>query len=75
MKRLLILLIPGIFLAACAHKSVNMPNPASLYCEELGGKTTIKNGENGQVGFCVFSDGVEIEEWQLYRRAHPQLTL
>ncbi|HLU02120.1 MAG TPA: DUF333 domain-containing protein [Advenella sp.] len=75
MKRLLVLLIPGIFLTACAHTSVNLPNPASLYCEESGGKIAIKNGENGQIGVCSFPNGWEIEEWELYRRAHPQLTL
>lgn len=75
MKRRLVLLIPAIFLAACAQRTVGLPNPASLNCEELGGKIMIKNSQKGQVGICILPQGTAIEEWELYRQTHPQLTL
>lgn len=72
MKQLLVLLIPGMFLTACAQQSVGMANPASVYCKEKGGTLTIKDTEKGQIGICKLSDSTEIEEWELYRRDHPQ---
>jgi len=48
-----------------------MANPASVYCQSLGGKTTIQTGDKGQYGMCHLPDGTQIEEWALYRRDHP----
>ncbi len=46
----------------------NMPNPASVHCIEQGGKLEIrKRPDGGEVGFCVFQDGSECEEWALFR--------
>lgn len=43
-------------------------NPASVYCEEQGGTVEIRTDESGgQVGYCVFSDGTEVEEWAYFR--------
>lgn len=45
-----------------------MANPASGYCEKLGGKseiTTLKTG--GQIGLCFFPNGRIFEEWTLFR--------
>lgn len=42
---------------------VGMPNPASMYCEEQGGKLEIRKGADGEAGYCMFSDGSECEEW------------
>jgi hypothetical protein len=44
-----------------------MPNPASAFCEERGGRVEIREGEGGQVGYCVFPDGSECEEWAFFR--------
>ncbi len=44
-----------------------MPNPASVFCEEQGGRVEIRAGEGGQVGYCVFPDGSECEEWAFFR--------
>ena len=45
-----------------------MPNPASVYCVENGGKLEIRSGKDGgQVGYCVFEDGSECEEWVFFR--------
>ncbi len=45
----------------------NMPNPASVYCEEQGGTVEIRENEAGQYGVCVFPDGGECDEWAFFR--------
>jgi putative hemolysin len=45
-----------------------MPNPASVFCEEHGGKLEIRTAVDGsQSGACVFPDGSECDEWAYYR--------
>ena len=44
-----------------------LPNPASVYCEEQGGTLEIRDEAGGQVGYCVFDDGSECEEWAFRR--------
>ncbi|MGC9333853.1 MAG: putative hemolysin [Anaerolineae bacterium] len=45
-----------------------LPNPASAYCEEQGGRLEIRtNDEGGEYGVCIFADGSECEEWAFYR--------
>lgn len=51
-----------------AEPVANMANPASVFCEEQGGKVIIKDGENGQVGYCQLADGTEVEEWEYFRQ-------
>lgn len=46
---------------------VGMPNPASVFCQQQGGKTEIRKGTDGEVGYCVFSDQSECEEWAFMR--------
>jgi len=47
---------------------VGMANPASLFCEDHGGKLNIEKGEGGgEIGICVFEDGRECEEWAFMR--------
>ncbi len=44
-----------------------MANPASEYCVGVGGTLEIRAQEDGgQYGVCIFSDGLECEEWALY---------
>jgi len=50
-----------------APTEVTMPNPASVFCEDQGGRIEIRAGEGGQVGYCVFPDGNECEEWAFFR--------
>jgi putative hemolysin len=46
----------------------NMPNPASVYCEEHGGKVELRQDASGGVaGICVFPDGSECDEWAYFR--------
>lgn len=49
---------------------VGMANPASVYCEKLGGKLVIQRTERGEIGICHLPDGTQIDEWVLFRRNH-----
>ena len=47
---------------------VNMPNPASVYCEQNGNKLEIRTAADGsQSGVCVFPDGSTCDEWTYFR--------
>ena len=51
-----------------AEAPIGMPNPASVFCEEQGGRLEIRTGaDGGQFGVCIFADGSECEEWAFYR--------
>jgi hypothetical protein len=51
-----------------AAPSANLPNPASVYCEEHGGVLEIRtDAEGNQAGVCVFPDGSECDEWAYFR--------
>ena len=52
------------------QRHVGLANPASVYCEKLGGKLIIQNTENGQIGMCHLPDGRVVEEWELFRSDH-----
>lgn len=48
--------------------AANLPNPASVYCEEQGNRLEIRTATDGsQSGVCVFSDGSECDEWAYFR--------
>ena len=54
--------------AATDASQPNMPNPASVYCEQNGNKLEIRTAADGsQYGICVFPDGSTCEEWAYYR--------
>lgn len=45
-----------------------LPNPASIYCMEQGGRLEFrKDKEGNEYGVCIFPDGSECEEWAFYR--------
>ena len=49
-------------------QSATLANPASVYCQEQGGKSQIITAEDGsQSGDCVFSDGSKCDEWAFFR--------
>jgi putative hemolysin len=66
-----------LWLVACAPgaveptadtgKPADMPNPASVYCEQQGGRVEMRTDADGIYGVCVFDDGGECEEWAYYR--------
>ncbi|CCN69223.1 DUF333 domain-containing protein [Vibrio nigripulchritudo] len=55
-----------------AESSLGMANPASVFCEESGGKVEIEDTASGQIGICVFEDGTRIEEWEYFRNHSPK---
>ena len=49
-------------------EDAEMANPASVYCEQYGGKLEIRTDDSGgQMGICIFADGSECEEWAYFR--------
>jgi putative hemolysin len=52
--------------------NTGLPNPASVHCEEVGGTLDIRpDASGGQVGYCIFPDKSECEEWALLRNQCP----
>jgi putative hemolysin len=51
------------------QKQIGMPNPASVYCIEQGGKLDIvtEASSGGEIGICKFTDGKSCEEWDFFR--------
>lgn len=49
-----------------AEESIQLPNPASFYCEQQGGILEIREMIGGQRGFCLFDDGSECDEWKFF---------
>lgn len=47
--------------------SIQIANPASVYCQEQGGKIEIIETAEGQAGQCVFNDGRKCDEWEFFR--------
>lgn len=76
----LILTLVLLLLAACVTPpptpvavstdtpQANMPNPASVFCEQQGYRLEIRTAADGsQTGVCVFPDGSECDEWAYFR--------
>ena len=66
----LIMIVGLMILSACAPApSAEMPNPASVFCEQNGGKLEMRqDASGGTAGICVFSDGSECDEWAYFRK-------
>lgn len=81
MKRIVTFTIMLMALTACTSFQVqtsdsagteipqpNMPNPASVYCEQNGNILEIRTAADGsQNGVCVFPDGSTCDEWAYFR--------
>lgn len=78
MKKFAILATTAVALTACAQtapeqKPIGMANPASVFCEQQGGKSVIrKNKDGSEYGACVFPNGKEVEEWEYFRANAPK---
>ena len=56
------------FESAATEILPNLPNPASVYCEQNGNKLEIQTASDGsQSGVCVFPDGSTCDEWAYFR--------
>jgi dipeptidase D len=74
---IVILILAALLVVACAadptptagppEEVPGMPNPASEFCVEQGYELEIRDEAGGQVGYCLFPDGSECEEWAFYR--------
>lgn len=68
-------ILAGIVLAASCNPArpsptsqANMPNPASVYCEQQGNKLEMVTATDGsQNGLCIFPDGSSCDEWAYFR--------
>lgn len=47
-----------------------MPNPAAVWCQEQGySSETRKDAAGNEYGVCIFDNGMEADEWAVYRAA------
>ena len=47
---------------------IGMPNPASKFCVDKGGKSFTEKDKNGnERGVCRFNNGTKVDEWDYYR--------
>jgi putative hemolysin len=59
---------PVVDPVSTATSQLNMPNPASVYCEQQGYISEIRTAADGsQTGYCIFPDGSECDEWDYFR--------
>ncbi|GLK66372.1 DUF333 domain-containing protein [Hansschlegelia plantiphila] len=48
--------------------AVAIPNPASVFCTEMGGRSVLAKLPSGdEIGLCYLTKRKIIEEWTLYR--------
>ena len=76
-KLMIVLILLGLLVTACSpeptqpatppEEVADMANPASQFCEARGFQSEIRDEADGQVGYCLFPDGSECEEWAYYR--------
>src|SRR3989338_1561990 len=63
---------PNCEFPECPGGDAQLPNPASVFCEEQGGKVEIVNEAGGQRGICVLADGTRCDEWAYFRGECPE---
>jgi putative hemolysin len=70
MKRLTVstLLLAALVTGGCGPQPApDMANPASKYCADQGHRWKSRTEAGGEVGYCLFPDGSECEEWAFFR--------
>lgn len=73
------LLVFIVTLTACASSKdappppkTGMANPASVYCLQKGGERVPVQSPQGVRTECKLPGGEVVDEWELWRRDHPQ---
>jgi hypothetical protein len=72
---MIVVCLSVVFLSGCEkeeqgqqQEDMQIANPASHHCIEVGGKLDIRTGPSGgEIGYCIFNDGSECEEWKFFR--------
>ena len=64
-----------VFSSGCVQDSANMPNPASVYCEDEGGEIQMVATPEGSAGYCRLPDGRICEEWDYFNSGGSECTL
>ena len=79
MKKLIVaaMILATLLVVACGpepaptatptESAPGLPNPASKFCVDQGYQLEIRTEAGGEVGYCLFPDGSECEEWAFYR--------
>ena len=71
----------AVLLSACtqsqvpvsSHEPTGIANPASVFCEQQGGRSELQTDKNGnQYGICHLPNGTIIEEWEYFHQQHSQ---
>jgi putative hemolysin len=67
-------LLAPVALIGCGAEDegpTGVANPASVFCEEQGGRVEIERDvDGGERGICVLPDGTRIDEWEYWRQQH-----
>lgn len=70
MKKIIFSLLFIAFVSGCTQSSdevSQLANPSATFCIDQGFNYEIRNTPIGAVGYCIFEDGSECEEWAYYR--------
>lgn len=58
--------------ASSPTPSAGIANPASVYCEQEGGRLEMRTDEKGnQYGLCILDSGDICEEWAFFNKTCP----
>ncbi|QIW15290.1 hemolysin [Pasteurellaceae bacterium RH1A] len=66
--------LSSLTLAACSNQEnsapiVGMANPASVFCQQQGGKSEVKKDAQGnEYALCHLPDGRVVEEWEFFHQ-------
>ncbi len=61
-------LVTACIAAAIPAAATAMPNPASVFCGKMGGRSVIaKLPDGGDIGLCYLPNKKIVEEWTLFR--------
>ena len=64
---ILVSLISMFLMQSKNTTNTEIANPASANCIKNGGKLSIDDNPEGQIGMCTFPDGTVCEEWAYFR--------
>lgn len=65
--KIVLTFVASAALSVMALPAAAMNNPASAFCEKMGGRLEIVTTKAGALGLCYLADGRIIEEWTLFR--------